>query len=297
MTAAPPLAHPVDALRKYNPDLSMSDLSDDEQADIRARLDAVSNEFEDETGRAVRERRTGAPDEPRTWEYHDARRAPTNFPLRVDLDHDDVVPIDPSQDTIEVRTGRDSWDDITDGENDDWWLDYNDGQLKIFRFLVQRIYWEAPDERYLRATYRYGALGGDTSRGGQTTLSSQISDSATSFDVDDASRLPTTGILLLGDSEYVRLTDIDYSADTITVDRGVRRTSRSSHNSGATVHYCPERVRDGVAAKTGMEMINTDMWRDKLISTGDEVSLSEKKSDLQDEWETTLANQSGVVRM
>jgi hypothetical protein len=44
-------------------------------------------------------------------------------------------------------------------------------------------------------------------------------------------------------------------------------------------------------------MINTDGYRDLLVDTGDNVSLDQRKRDLQIEWESTLANQSGVVRM
>jgi len=301
-----PYCHLVDVLRKFNPQLSESaiDLDDyigyEDRAQIRARIDAVSDEFDQQTGTPMRLVRRGSPGDPRTYEYHDADRPDRRtFPLRVDLDGRDIVPLDPDAgDTLEVRQGRDDWDDITDGEGDEWWLDHETGDLKLFQLLVSRVYWEAPDERYLRATYRHGALGGGRDRGGQTTLDSQADDTATNLSVADAARLPNGGgVMLLGagdDAEYVRVTDVDASTDTLTVSRGERATTATTHESGTPVHYCPLSVRDAVAAKAARELLRYEDWVDDLVEAGDGLGASDKMDAWQQAWQDALAKHSAV---
>jgi hypothetical protein len=253
----------------------------------------------------MRLRRTGSPDAPRTYEYHSARRQRNRYPLRVELDNDDIAPIDPTVDTIEVRTGRDSWDDITDAEGDEWVLLYESGELKIFEFLVDRIFWEAPDDRYLRATYRYGSLGGDRDRGGETTLDGQIDgqSSTTSLSVADASRLPADGGIMLlpdenaADDEYVRVTDVDTTTDTLTVQRGVNGTDAASHADGTTVHYCPEEVRDAVAGQAAAELVRYDLSTQRQDGNDVAISPGAKVEDWQQEYRDTKAKYSAVRRM
>jgi hypothetical protein len=303
-----PYCTDIDVVRKFNPQLGEAALNqndyiqNNDREQIRARIDAVSDEFDENTGRAMREVRVGSPNSPRTYEYYDAQRQPHRFPLRVDLDHEDIVPIDPNAgDTLEVRDGRDSWDDITDAEGDEWFLDYDDGELKIFELLVNRIYFEARDERYLRATYRHGALGGGRRRGGQTALDGQISDSATSLSVTDSARLPADGgVMLVGtgtDAEYVRVTDVNTSTDALTVSRGIRATSSSSHPDQAPVHYCPLEVRDAVAAKTARELLRYDDWVDELVEAGQGLGASDKMDAWEQTWTDVCANHSVVHRM
>ncbi|MBX0325806.1 hypothetical protein EGH21_22570 [Halomicroarcula sp. F13] len=303
-----PYCTDIDVVRKFNPQLGEAALEandyigNEDREQIRARIDAVSDQFDESTGRAMREVRVGSPGSPRTYEYYDAQRQRHRYPLEIDLDHEDIVPIDPGAgDTLEVRDGRDSWDDITAGEGDDWFLDYDDGELKIFELLVNRIYFEARNERYLRATYRHGALGGGRRRGGQTTLASQIDDSATSLSVADSARLPADGgVMLVGtgtDAEYVRVTDVDTSTDTLTVARGIRATSAASHASGDTVHYCPLEVRDAVAAKTARELLRYEDWVDELIEAGNGLGASDKMDAWEQSWTDACANHSAVHRM
>jgi len=303
-----PYCTDIDVVRKFNPQLGETALEqndyigNEDREQIRARIDAVSDEFDENTGVAMREVRIGSPGAPRTYEYYDAKRQRNRYPLEIDLDHEDIVPIDPNAgDTLEVRKGRDSWDDITAEEGDEWFLNYDDGELKIFDILVDRIYFEAPDERYLRATYRHGALGGDRRRGGETTLDGQITDSTTSLSVTDSARLPADGgVMLVGtgpDAEYVRVSDVDTSTDTLTVTRGIRATSEKSHDDGAPVHYCPLEVRDAVAAKTARELLRYDDWVDELVEAGQGLGASDKMDAWEQAWTDACANHSTVRRM
>jgi hypothetical protein len=301
MTERALYCHPVDCLRKFDPTLTESDLdnnnyignSDREQ--VRARIDAVGNELEEKTGEAWRLRRVGAKGASETYEHQGVDGKRNTEPLRATLDHQDILPLDSnSDDVLEVRTGRDSWRDITDQAGDEFVLDHDDGTLKLYRILIQRIRWGVPDDRYIRLSYRYGALGGDPERGGQTTLDGGVSQGDTSIDVTNAARLPADGILLINNSEYVRLTDINYSADTVTVTRGKQATTDEGHSDGNVVHYCPESVRDAVAGKVAAELVRYDNIVDELPTPDDNVSHSDKIDDWQQEWESVLSGTTGV---
>jgi len=308
-----PYAHPVDVLRRFDPSLDAEDfqsgtgelLGGGDLNDIWARLASVSQDWDTDTGTALRERRTGSPGAPRTYEHQDANRS-QGFPLRVELDHDDIVPLDPAEDDVfEIRTGRDNWEDITSEEGDEWVLLHDSGDLKIFDLLVRRVWWEAPDERYLRASYRYGALGGDPQRGGQTTLASSATDTATTLSVEDASRLPGEGGIVLITSpspkgmtgEYVAVTGIDHGADELTVSRGRRRTPKEPHDEGDTVHYCPMDIRDAVAAQAAAELVKSDLSLQRTDSDDAAISPSRKLDDWADEYESAKAQYSAVRRM
>jgi len=291
-----PYCHPIDVLRRFDPSLALADLGPNNPyglqsaEQIQARIRSVSQEWDRDTGTALRLRREGSPDAPSTYD--------------VDLDNQDIVPIDAAAgDVLEVRTGRDSWDDITDAEGDDWTLINETGELKLYQLLVRRIYWEAPDERYLRATYRYGTLGGDRDRGGETALSSQVDSTTTSLSVADASRLPAEGGIVFlpastpADGEYVRVTDIDHGTDTLTVTRGVNGTDTVQHPSGTTVHYCPEDVRDAAAAQAAAELVRYDTTTQRTDADNAAVSPGQKLDDWQQEWQQTKARYSAVRKM
>ena len=127
------------------------------------RLSAATDEFVRETKRAFHPVRRGDPDKPRTWESHDARNASRSPPVVINLNRSHVLPIDPAEgDTLAVRVGQDTFRDVTDREGDGWVLDYRRGQVKLFRHLVRRTWFERPDERFVRVTYRHGPLGMDT---------------------------------------------------------------------------------------------------------------------------------------
>ena len=307
MAELPLYAHWVDVLRKYDPTLTESDLDNNnyigvnDRSTVRARIDAVCNEFEEKTGQAFRRLRIGAKDEPTTLEYQEVEGKRLAPPLRLDLDFRQVHPFDSSEDDLlEIREGRDSWSDVTDEAGNEFTLDYREGSIKLYRWLIEQIWWDAPDDRYVRASYRCGALGGDRRLGGQTTLSSDLASdtSTTAVDVADANRLPEAGPLLIGNDEYVRLTSTDRSTDTLTVDRAVRATSTSSHSSGDPIHYCPEYLRDAVAAKTARELLRYEDWVDNLTGTPETAQgASDKMDDWQAQWEELLGRESEVRRL
>ncbi|MEE6210851.1 hypothetical protein U3A55_11900 [Salarchaeum sp. III] len=307
-----PYAHPVDVLRRFDGNLSLDEVTSDnpfgapDVETIWARIRAVSQDWDSKTGTPLREVRSGSPGAPRTYEHHDADRT-DGFPLRVELDGDDIVPLDPEEgDVLEIRTGRDTWENITDQEGDDWVLLHESGDLKLFQLLVHRVWWEAPDERYLRACYRYGALGGDRERGGQTTLSSNATTDASTLSVTDASRLPADGgVVYVVDpaatdataGEYVRVTDVDVEADELTVVRGQERTDAASHDQGAFVHYCPKDVRDAVAAKTAEQLVEYDTSLEQVDGENASVTAQSKVDSWSEEYQNKLAEYSSVRRM
>ena len=305
-----PYCHVVDVVRKFDPTLTESEIDGDsyigneDREQIRARIDAVSDEWDRSTGTPMRLVRVGSSGNPRTYERHDAVRQSGYSPLTVSLDNGDIVPLDSnSGDKLEVRTGRDSWEDVTDQEGDEWVLDHDTGQLKLFRLLVNRVYFEAPDERYARLTYRYGALGGARDRGGETTLDRSLagSDSDTSISVTSAARLPADGGVMLlsseSEEEYVRVTDVDTSNDMLTVVRGIRATTVTSHAAETAVHFCPLSVRDAVAAKTARELLRYEDWVDQLVETGDGPGAADKMASWQDAWKDALSKHSSVRRL
>lgn len=300
-----PYCHVVDPLRKFNPQLTEGTLDNEDyiqnadREQVRARIDAVSDEWDQTTGTPMREVRVGSAGDPRTYERHDADRNQGYSPLTVSLNNGDIVPLDStSGDALEIRTGRDTWEDVTDDEGDSWVLDHDRGELKLYRLLANRVYFEAPDERYVRLTYRYGALGGGRNRGGETTLDSKVTDSETSLSVADAARLPADGgvMLIASDTvdEYVRVTDVNTSTDTLTVTRGTRATTAKPHSAGATVHYCPPAVRDAVAAKVARELLMYDDWVDDLANAGDGLSDSDKLDTWQRAWDQAASKHSAV---
>jgi hypothetical protein len=299
-----------DVLRRFDPSLDPSDLDQgniigaDSTAQIQARIRSVSQDWDRDTGTPLRLRREGSPGAPRTYEHHDANPQAARFPLRVDLDHNDIVPFNASAgDAVEIRTGRDSWEDITSGEGEDYVLLYEEGEMKLFQLLVQRVWWEAPDERYLRTTYRYGSLGGSRRRGGETTLSGDVTDAATTLSVADASRLPADGGIFLvagqdgSDNEYVRATGVDTKADEVSVTRGANGTSATTHSSGAVVHYSPEDVRDAVAGQAAAELVRYDLSLNRTDGENAAISPSTKLDDWQQEYQRVKAQYSAVWRM
>jgi len=298
-----PYCHPVDVLRRFDPSISITDLNNGVVglggADpIIARVRAVSQEWDNKSGSPMRTIRIGSPGAPATYTKHDVQggRAP---PLKINLDYGDIVPFDPvADDTLEIRTGRDSWDDVTGEAGDTWVLDNDRGQLKLFRYLINRLHFEDPGERFVRLSYRAGGLGGGRDRGGETELTSDITDTATALDVADASRLPYDGGVMYlpdgGTGEYVRVTDVDVDSDTLTVVRGEQGTDATAHTSGTAVHYCPEDVRDAVAAHSAAELVRYDLSTPRSDDDDTAVSPRNKVEQWDGEWQSALSQYSNV---
>lgn len=288
----------TDVIRRFDPTLTQTDLQSDDFIGyddldaVQSRLEGVESTFERETEHALREVRVGAGSG--SYEYHGA--SPLSFPLHVFLDHRNIVPLDAAAgDVLEVRTGREQWTDITAKEGDEWAMNHRLGKLTLYRYpgfghlpTFHRI-----NERFVRLSYRYGALGGDQNAGGETTISEQVSGGSTpTVDVADANRLPRGAYtMLLGGSEYVGAQVADPSADTVEItERGRRRTDgQQTHASGATLHYCPLAVREAIAAKTAQELVIYDDFVDRLVDTGDTIGSDKKLDEWESEWNRTVA--------
>lgn len=293
---------PIDAVRRFDPTVTAEELDEDDyigesdRETIRARIEGVENEFEDDTGTALREVRVGSEDTPSTWEFLEAKRS-HNFPTSYTLGNSNVLPIDSSKgDSIEVRTSRDNWRDITPDEGSRWVLvEPRRGKLEFYSRLRHTIQFRVrPGVRFIRLTYRHGALGGSATEGGQTTLSESVSVSSTpgGVDVTDASRLPNEGgTVLLGGSEYARVSNVDPSADTVDIaERGLRRTDGSNdYESGDTIHYCPMRVREAIAGKVAVELANIENFADQLVDTGTKIDLQGKVDLWEQEYQNAVA--------
>jgi hypothetical protein len=292
--------HVVDVLRKFNPQLTEGNLdsaefignADTEQ--VRARIDSVGSTYD---GRSVAARllRSGAPGNPETYEKYDAPNRGWDRQMVIDLDGRNVLPFDAAEgDVVEVRTGRDQWEDITADVGDDFVLESGPGRINIYRRLFGRIYFEKRTNRFLRVSYRYGGLGGARGRGGQTTLDGQIDDTTTSVSVANAGRLPDGGIMLIGNDEYVRVTNVDYGTDTLTVERGARATAAASHADGAVVHYCPESLRDAVAGMAAAELVRYDDWTATVVDGDRSVDPQQKIDDWEAAFDSACASASDV---
>lgn len=139
-------------------------IGDDLLARAKSRAEGATEEWIDWTGRPFHEHRIGDPDEPRTWDVYDVQDATSWSPATVFLDNARPLPLDSTTgDAIEVRSGRDSWEDITDEEGDAWVMDYRRRRLRIYERRFQTTPWNDPNTRFVRLTYRYGPLGEDVS--------------------------------------------------------------------------------------------------------------------------------------
>lgn len=281
-------------------DLTSSSVGADERERFATRAAVASQRWDSETRSPLRTVRVGAVNSPETWEVHDAHGVRRGPPVIIDLSHSEINPIDASKgDTIEVRTGRDTWDDITAEEGDEFALVYRDGQLKLFRFLLNQLRFEDQQERLVRLTYRHGGLGGGRDKGATTRLSSSVSATETTLPVDDAARLPPApAVVMVGesadDAEYVRVTDIDRSTDELTVTRSVRQSSNVGHDSGDVVQYTPTDVREAVAAKAAELLTLDDDARTSIPDEGQLTSRTARADRFRDEWEETTARYQSV---
>lgn len=295
-----PYCAPTDIRRKL--DLTAVQIDADERDRYATRAAAASQEWDTTTGSPMRTVRVGASGAPETYEHHDATGLSRHPPVRVSLEHGSIVPIDSAQgDVIEVRTGRDSWDDVTAEQGDTWTLDNRRGQLKLYRILINRVRFEPTHERFVRLSYRHGGLGGDRESGATASLASDVSDSATTLPVDEAARFVEPPFLAaLGDTpsfEYVRVTDVDRDADELTVTRGERATTPSSHDAGATVQYTPPDVREAVAARAAELLTLDDDARTSVPDDGQLTSRSQRADRFREEWESACAQYASVMTL
>lgn len=286
----------VDVLRKFDPGLTQADIESNSLFDnddvelITSYLEAAERKFDDATGHPFREQRKGTPDAPHTYEKIDADFWRYQGGTRIWLDHYPVVPLDSMEgDALEIRTARDNWKDITDQEGTLYEANWPEGELTIFASRYRGSWRNASFTNNIRVCYRHGAFGSDPEEGGQTTLASQIEEGDTTLEVENATRLPPNGILNLGGEEYAHMTGWDLEADSITVDRGVRYTDAVTHDAGTTVHYCPEHIREAVAARAARELIKVDHIGDNLPTPDDDLTFRDLIDDLENEWQEAIA--------
>lgn len=290
-------SHPVDVLRKFDPTLTESALDNNDlfgaadKEKVWARIDEVESDFENETGNPQRAVRQGVPGHPNTWEYQDASLRRVQNGVKVWLDHSQVIPFDPNtDDVLEIRTGKDQWRDITSERGVRWEMNPEDGWVRIFSRIARSLWSQSMKDQILRTTYRYNALGGDPERSGETTLTSSVDDTETAWTVQDPQRLPPRGIVYVGAEEYVEIEDIDYDTGDVTVGREKRGTTATSHASGTTVHYCPNRIRGTIAGQVAAEMVMYDDIVDELATPSDDISRNDRITNWQDDYEGLLAS-------
>lgn len=275
-------------------------IQSDRRESYLTRAESASQTWDTETGTPMREVRVGSPESKPTWEQHRAREAAGSAPpIRVSLNHGNVSPIDPDKgDAVEIRVGRDRYRDITDELGNRFVVDNDRGEIRVFRFLYNRLYWDHPSERFLRITYRHGGLGGSRDRGYGTELADPLGVEDTEVSVDDASRFPKPPFRALvgttSDLESVRVTAIDYESDTLTVERGVKYTEPIEHDAGGRVNYTPENVREAVAAKAAELLVINDDADLSVPDNGQLSSRRERAEAFAEEYDRAASKQAGV---
>jgi len=124
---------------------------------------------------------------------------------------------------------------------------------------VRLYYHVGPDVQAQGFGWSLGSWGGQEIGAATTTLSSGITDSATSITLNDASQFPSSGTnyIQIG-TEEISYTGI--SSNVLSgVTRGVRNTTAASHSGGATVTSTSNYVAWGEAA-SGDLIVDPGMW-------------------------------------
>lgn len=286
-------AIPIDAIRRVDASIEQADIGTNvsipvSSETITAHIEGVEDEFE---RRAVE-----LTDQSKTEELHEGIER--DFGWTVYLDEPNIKPLDTAQgDKVEIRTGQDSWTDVTDES----FLDQESGVIEVNRRFARRnIYFSADTNYRFRVTYRYGGTGEEA---GETTLNTTISDSANTpitTPVDDASSIPTGSIVLISGDEYFFVSDSDENNDELTFSqRAIRGTTKTSHASGDEIVFLPLNVRDAISAKVATRLLRQDDFQDFLNEgTGDSIDNQQKIEDLDDEFEsivTRYQSTSGYV--
>lgn len=293
-------AHPVDTLRKFNPQLTMQNLrnndyiGNDDVEKVLAAIEGAESEFDTLTRNPFREVRVGTPDHPETWEVQDSEMYRTEYGVKIWLDNRDIHPIDPGKgDAIQMRQGKNHWDDITNEEGTKWEMNTEKGWIRVFSRYRRSAHRQQLRDMFMRITYRHGAPGGRHHKAGQTELSAAVTDVDSALPVEDPQVLQRNGVLFVGGDEYVSASGWDLDAGTVDVARGIRGTEAQAHDAGTTVHYCPLQVREAVACKSAKELLRYEDWVDELIESGG-YSARDKMEDWTGEWESALDKHSEV---
>jgi len=232
--------------------------------------------------------------------------------VEIRLENERVLPFDSTEgDEVYVYhglgdgVGGDNWEDITDEEGGMWGIVNNvEGILAVDPELLHEALLGRFDglprgnqrlqKLRFAISYRYGGLGGSLKRTAQTTLDASLTDSQTgTVAVTDGSRLPSDGtggnlILKIG-GEYLEV-DPDPANDQLNIiERGVRGTTGAAHSSGDRVTYTPASVRKAVAARAGMQLIETSTYSEFLLpDTDDSLDKPAKHDALEATWSATV---------
>jgi len=290
-------AHPVDVLRKFNPQMNKATLDsrdfigESDLEKVTARIEGVEAEFESSTGRPLRLARVGEESRVETYETLSADLRRNQHGVKSWLYNRNVAPLDPEKgDRLLVRRGRDNWRDIT-GDTDRYELNSKKGYVRIYtRYGTSHVRPSLHDE-YAKITYRYGALGGGRRNdAGETTLSAAAPEGETTLSVDNETMLPRRGVVKV-DDEYVNV--VSRGDGTIDVARGTRGTTEKAHDAGDVVHYCPVDVREAVAAKAAIELQSYADWLNELVD-GDGMRIKDKLEEWNKDWDKVLQQYAEV---
>jgi len=151
---------------------------------------------------------------------------------------------------------------------------------------VQHYYRVGPDVQAQGFGWSLGTWGGQEVGAFSTTLSSGITDSATSITLNDASQFPSSGtnFIQIG-TEEISYTGI--TSNTLSgVTRGVRNTTAASHSAGATVTSSTNFVAWGEAA-SGDLVIEPGFW--SLDNFGDKAISLICNGEVF-EWDSSITN-------
>jgi hypothetical protein len=275
---------PIDAIRRTDASIEQADIGTNFSIPvstevITAHIEGVEDEFE---RRAIE-----LTDQSKSDELHEGVERDWGF--TVYLDESNIKPLDTAQgDKVEIRTGEDTFTDVTD----DVFLDEDMGVIEVDQRVWRSYPFYPDDTNYrFRVSYRYG---GDSDEAGETTTTGSVPDSETvpfTIGVDDAEEIPVGSIILIGGSEYMFVTSRDTGADTLTIgERAVRGTTADSHDSGDEVNFMPLNVRDAISAKVATRLLRQDDFQDFLNEgTGENIDNQQKIEDLEAEFEAVIS--------
>lgn len=277
-------AIPIDVIRRLDSSIDQADIGNNfsipvDTEVITSHIEGVEAEFE--------RRATELTDQSVTDEL--AEGVKRDWGWTIYLDESDVKPFDTAQgDKVEIRTGEDSFTDVTD----DVFVDTDRGVVEVDQ-RVWRAYPFYPEQTNyrFRLSYRYG---GAKDEAGETTTQATISDTADTpitIPVADASAVTEGSIVLLSATEYFFVTDVDTTNDEITFgQRAIRGTTKTAHPSGDTVSQLPLNVRDAISAKVATRLLQQDDFLDALNEgTGDTIDNQQKIEDLSSEFEAVIS--------
>jgi hypothetical protein len=180
-------------LLALDPDTDPESVPEYKRERARKRAASATEKWINRTGRAFHPVRVGSPDEPRSWEVHDVQDAMAWSPARVLVDNARPLPLDPDKDdAIEIRGGRDQWEDVTDQEGDAWAMDYRRRRLRVFERRLAITPRDDPNTSFVRLTYRYGPLGEEVTINDEGVVESVPPDVAEAVAAKAASMLALT---------------------------------------------------------------------------------------------------------